>query len=130
MHNHHHHHSVSGTRGLSHGRKLSPQAGHGKKDIKKGRQHAQKCAPQLWISTSMPVVEIKHTHTHTRSHTHALACTYVSSCRLQSFPGVCFTRHLCCLPGVFRAMLCVESSHASALRGLRWPGVAGCGYAC
>lgn len=27
-------------------------------------------------------------------------------------------------------MLCVESSHASALHGLRWPGVAGCGYAC
>lgn len=74
-----------------------------------------------------------NTFTHTciqLMRTHTLTRTYVSSCSLQSFPGVCFTRHLCCLPGVFRVMLCAESSHVSALHGLRWPGVAGCGYAC
>lgn len=33
-------------------------------------------------------------------------------------------------PLVFWVMLHVESSHASVLYGLSWPGVADCGYAC
>lgn len=55
----------------------------------------------------------------------------MSSCTLQPFSlCVCFTRHFCCLPWVFRVMLCAESSQPTALHGLRWLGVAGCGYAC
>lgn len=54
----------------------------------------------------------------------------MSSCTLQPFPPcVRFTRHFCCLPWVFRVMLCVESSQPNK-HGFRWLGVAGCGYAC
>lgn len=68
-------------------------------------------------------------------HTNISACiqfvqthtsTSMSSCTLQPFPPcVRFTRHFCCLPWVFRVMLCVESSQPNSPA---WSQMAWCGW--
>lgn len=71
------------------------------------------CTPHTNISACIQFV---HTHT----------STSMSSCTLQPFPPcVRFTRHFCCLPWVFRVMLCVESSQPNSPA---WSQMAWCGW--
>lgn len=143
---HHHPHSIPGTWGLSHGWKLTPQASYGKKDLPKKR-HSNMIFPTfsqnlftLCSNPPKPLISAGFFFFFFKSntctpHTNISACiqfvhthtsTSMSSCTLQPFPPcVRFTRHFCCLPWVFRVMLCVESSQPNSPA---WSQMAWCGW--